>query len=92
MNFGAGLRNRGKRVLLIDMDPQCSLSYIMRGIEDGPTVQDLILDPQADAAPVIQHLEEGDLIRSSRDLVTLEIQLTDVGRAFRLSKVLKQLS
>ena len=92
MNFGVGLRRQGKRVLLVDMDPQCSLSYIMRSEENGYTVQELLLDPAMDAALCVQRLEEGDLIPANRDLVTLETQLTDVGRAFRLSKGLKQLS
>ena len=31
LNLGAGLAKRGKRVLFVDMDPQCSLSYILGG-------------------------------------------------------------
>ena len=92
MNFGVGLQQSGKRVLFVDMDPQCSLTYIMGGDGEGKTVKDLLLDPQANAAAAIRHVREGDLLPSNRELITLEVQLTDVGRAYRLSKALKQLS
>ena len=91
MNFGVGLRQRGKKVLLIDMDPQCSLSYIMRGAEDGGTVQELLLNPRMDARQMVQHLEEGDLIPSNRELGSLEMQLTQIDRAFRLREALKHI-
>ena len=91
MNFGVGLQLRGKRVLLIDMDPQCSLTYIMSGNTDGLTVQDLILDPSLDAAQAVQHVQEGDLIPSNRELGSLDMLLTTNDRAFRLAESLKQL-
>lgn len=92
MNFGVGLRLRDRRVLLIDMDPQCSLSYIMKSSEQGLTVQDLLLNPRLDATEAIQHLEEADLIPASRELGSLEMQLTQIDRAYRLRESLKQIT
>lgn len=92
VNFGVGLRQLGKRVLLIDMDSQCSLTYIMCGEYEGKSVKELLLDPREDARAVVRHAPEADVLPSSRELVTLELQLTDVGRAYRLSRALKQLS
>ena len=92
MNFGIGLRLRRKRVLLIDLDPQCSLTYIMGGRSDGITVQDLLLNPQTEAMAAVQRLKEGSLIASNRELGSLEMVLTQNDRAFRLSEALKQVS
>ena len=92
MNFGAGLRMHGYRVLLIDMDPQCSLTYIMGGSSEGQTIKELLLEPETNASAAVQHLAEGDLLPSNRELITLELQLTDVGRAFHLSNVLKPIA
>lgn len=91
MNFGVGLRLHGKRVLLIDMDPQCSLTYIMGGNSDGYTVQDLILDPSIDVMAAVQRVQEGSLIPANRELGSLDMLLTQNDRAFRLSEALKQL-
>ena len=91
MNFGVGLQLRGKRVLMVDMDPQCSLTYIMGGSSEGPTVQDLLLNPYMDVASTVRHMQEGHLIASSRELGALEMSLTGNDRAFRLSEALKQL-
>ncbi|MBQ9648395.1 MAG: AAA family ATPase, partial [Oscillospiraceae bacterium] len=91
MNFGVGLRLRGKRVLMIDMDPQCSLSYIMGASDSPPTARELLLDPKMDALTAVQLVQEGHLIASSRELGSLEMELTEDDRAFRLSEALKQL-
>ena len=64
LNLGAGLVKRGKRVLFVDMDPQCSLSYIMGGDCSGniASTRELLMNPQMDPTIAVQHLKEGDLI------------------------------
>ena len=91
MNLGAGLRLRRKKVLFIDMDPQCSLTYIMGGDSEGWSVKDLMVNPGLDPVVTIQQLKEGDLIPSHRELGTVEMILTGSDRAYRLNEALKKL-
>ena len=89
LNLGAGLRQRGKRVLFVDMDPQCSLTYIMDGSSEGRTVQDLLLG-KCNTVSSIQKLREGDLIAAAPGLSTLDMVLTGIGRAFKLRNALHE--
>lgn len=91
LNLGVGLRLRGKRVLLVDMDPQCSLTYIMGGNSDGATSQELLMNPQFDPLIAVQHLREGDLIAASPGLSGMDMVLTQTGKEFRLQEMLQQL-
>lgn len=87
MNLGAGLARKGKRVLFIDMDPQCSLSYILSGSCKGPTVADLLLQTRP-VTEVIQHVEEGDLIAASPQLSSMDMMLNQTGKEYRLREAL----
>ena len=57
VNLGAALAEREQRVLLVDLDPQAHLTLNM-GIkvpdEIGPTVYNLLVDPETSAQEVIQ--------------------------------------
>jgi chromosome partitioning protein len=57
VNLGAALAEREQRVLLVDLDPQAHLTLNM-GVkvpdEVGPTVYNLLVDPDAAALDVIQ--------------------------------------
>lgn len=88
LNLGAGLARKGKRVLFIDMDPQCSLSYIMSGSSKGATVMDLLVQTKR-IDEVIQHVEEGDLIAASPQLSSMDMVLNQKGKEFRLREALK---
>lgn len=87
LNLGVGLMRKGKRVLFVDMDPQCSLSYIMQGDCSGITAQELLLQ-QATAAQAIQQVPEGFLIAASRNLSTMDRVLTEPSTVFRLRDAL----
>ena len=87
MNLGAGLLRRGNRVLFVDMDPQCSLIYMLGGGCAGVTVQDLLLG-RAAADAAVQRLEEGDLIAGSPGLSGMDLTLNQTGKEFRLREAL----
>ena len=88
--LGAGLRLRGFRVLLIDLDAQGNLSYILKAEPEGPTAMEVI-SQKATAQEAIWSGEQGDLIPSSPMLATADIQITDTGKEYRLREALEPL-
>ncbi len=93
-SLGAVLAQKGKKVLLIDFDPQGNLTYSL-GVNDFKyTIGDVLLG-DAIAKQSILHLEdEGiDLIPSSIDLANIEISIAQIEeREHQLKKTLKGLS
>lgn len=83
LNLGVGLIRSGKRVLFVDVDPQCSLSYIMQGDSSQVTVQELLLR-QATAEQAIQKTPEGDLIAASPGLSSMDLVLNQMGKEYRM--------
>jgi chromosome partitioning protein len=49
INLGAALALKGKRTLLVDLDPQASLTYVLRPEEPAviPTIADFLLDSRS---------------------------------------------
>ncbi|MPZ60464.1 MAG: AAA family ATPase [Propionibacteriales bacterium] len=93
INLGAALAEYGRRVLLVDFDPQGSLSV---GLGFNPheweqSIYDLLLSDDGDVSDVVQHTEmEGlDLLPSNIDLSAAEVQLVgEVAREQTLARVL----
>ncbi|KAI9129249.1 ParA family protein (plasmid) [Acaryochloris sp. CCMEE 5410] len=90
MNLGYHLGQRGHSVLLIDMDPQASLTIFM-GLEPGDleqTICDAILDEGL--LPIHKDIHHVDLIPSNIDLSAAEMQLVStIMRELRLKTVLE---
>ena len=83
VNLGVGLANMGKRVLLIDADPQGSLTVSL-GIKKpddlsvslATVMQDVIEDRDTpDGSGIIYHEEGVDLLPSNIELSGLEVSL-----------------
>ena len=83
VNLGVGLANMGKRVLLIDADPQGSLTVSL-GIKKpddlsvslATVMQDVIEDRDTpDGSGIIHHEEGVDLLPSNIELSGLEVSL-----------------
>ena len=90
MNFGIRLKMAGARVLLVDLDPQCNLTYIM-GVDDPPhTIYEVMLR-QVSAANAIVQAGECDLIAASPNLSTLNLTLSGSGKEFYLRDALRQI-
>lgn len=86
VNLGVGLANEGYRVLLIDADPQGSLTVSL-GVKNPDdlsvslaTVLQRVIDdrPIEDGMGIIQHAEGVDLLPSNIELSGLEISLFNV--------------
>lgn len=78
MNIGYQLVQRKKRVLLVDMDPQASLTVFM-GLEPADleqTVADAVLAGKT--PPIQKGLHGMDFVPSNITLSSAEMQLTSV--------------
>lgn len=92
VNLAAALAQEGRRVLVIDLDPQSHASLHL-GIEpqSGQTsIYDLLLDPDGDATAAIRSINENlAVMPSETDLAAAESELASVDdRHRRLGNVL----
>jgi chromosome partitioning protein len=94
VNLGAALAELGKKVCLIDLDPQAHLT-INYGVEPSPDVvslYDVLTDPDTSFLQAVHVLEPNvALVPSSIDLAAAEIELVSVlGREMLLKKRVEQ--
>lgn len=93
INLGAALAEQGRRVLLVDMDPQGALSAGL-GVphyELDNTIHNLLVEPRVSIDDVLIHtrVKNMDLVPSNIDLSAAEIQLVnEVGREQTLAREL----
>jgi chromosome partitioning protein len=96
INLGAALAEHGRRVLLVDFDPQGALSVGL-GIQPhelDATIYNLLLQRGITASDVVikTSVDNMDLLPSNIDLSGAEVQLVhEVGREFVLGRVLQPL-
>jgi len=94
INLGAALAEYGRKVLLVDLDPQGALSAGL-GVphyELAHTVHNLLIEPRVGLDEVLIHtrVDGLDLIPSNIDLSAAEIQLVnEVGREQTLGRALR---
>ncbi len=96
INLGAALVERGRKVLLVDVDPQGALSAGL-GIDPlslKETIYDVLRGPRFDAARVVKQTDAGcDLIPANIDLSASEIELvSEPGRERILKEKLSPLA
>ena len=94
INLGAALAEYGRKVLLVDLDPQGALSAGL-GVphyELAHTVHNLLVEPRVSISDVLIHtrVDGLDLVPSNIDLSAAEIQLVnEVGREQTLGRALR---
>ena len=82
-NFGAGLTNKGKKVLLVDADPQASLTVCLANKtpdEMGVTLTDVLRAVAEDRPPpenygVIHNAEGMDILPTNIELAAFEVSM-----------------
>ncbi|MFP5021541.1 ParA family protein [Pseudonocardia phyllosphaerae] len=95
INLGAALAEYGRKVLLVDFDPQGALSVGL-GVQPHQlesTVYNLLMERDADPDDIVLEsgVENMHLVPSNIDLSAAEVQLvTEVGREQALGRALKR--
>jgi len=96
INLGAALQQEGRKVLVVDMDPQFNATRGL-GVEpasDAPNIYDLLVkeEPVSVADVIVSTAWEGlDLVPSHVDLSGAEVELVDVpGRENRLKEAMAE--
>ena len=85
--LGAGLRQKGNKVLFIDLDSQANLSYGMGADPEAPTSLN-VLTGEATAKEAIQQTTQGDIIPASALLATADAIISETGKEYRLKEAL----
>src|SRR5512140_1218351 len=91
LNLGAALAARGKRVLLVDLDPQANLTLGLgkRAADLSESIYELLTTPKTDFARLLVHTPWAglDLVPSHIDLSGAEIEMVNmIGRETRLAR------
>lgn len=94
INMGACLAEYGRKVLLVDLDPQGALSAGLGLTHDDieDTIYDVMLDSHTSIHSAIQHTGVAglDLVPANIDLSAAEIQMVnEVGREHTLARALR---
>lgn len=94
INLGAALAEYGRKVLLVDFDPQGALSVGLgvQAHELESTIHNLLMEQSAEPDDVIRktNVVDMDLLPSNIDLSAAEVQLvTEVGREQALGRAIK---
>lgn len=87
INLGSALQKEGKKVLLVDLDPQGNLSYSLDVVDPKWTLADLFTG-EGELRETVVHREGMDILPGSNELVEVEISL--VGQEKR-DQFLKQI-
>jgi chromosome partitioning protein len=97
VNLGVAMAKKGRRVLLIDLDPQGNLSTYLGVSDPQSTIADAIMDICNDKEPdikkyIMRNQEGVDLIPSNLDLSGIELPLSQaLGGQVALRDLISQL-
>lgn len=86
--IATGAAHKGKKTLVIDLDPQSNLSFIMGANPLDVGAHELIAQ-QANPSQLIQHTAQGDVIAGSSNLAAADTVLKGDARIYALQRAIK---
>ena len=86
-----GLSIKGYKTLLIDLDPQGSISLTAGADTTKPNAYDLLIGQTSAQEVTQQRTQLADIIPASKNLVRLDVELTTTGKEYRLKEQLAPL-
>ena len=89
INLTASLANRGKKVLLVDCDPQGNLSMSMAADNQSGATMYEVMKGTVTAREAIQHTAACDIIPANTILAGIEQELHSVGKEMTLREKLR---
>lgn len=89
--IGAGLALRGYKILFIDLDSQCNLTFDV-GAKSAPLTSLEVMSGTATAEEAIQHAKGGDIMPASPSLAVADTTIEGTGKEYRLKEALEPLS
>lgn len=84
--LAAGLHRSGKRILLIDLDPQGNATFAMKEKTSADRSSLQVLTKTAAAADCIRHTDQGDIIPADKGLAAVDMILNTTGKEYRLKE------
>lgn len=91
--LATGLKLKGYKSLLFDMDPQCNSTDTFRAlVHDQATMYDVLVEGDTPISEAIQHTEVGDIVAGDPQLADAEQRLSFQGREYRLKEAMEELT
>ncbi len=91
-NLAAGLKEKGFRVLAVDLDPQGNLGFSVGADMETDASIYQVLKGDVSAKDAIQETQTADIIVSSILLSAIELEFTSTGREYLLKEALASVS
>lgn len=88
LSLGYGLAARGYKTLLVDMDAQANLT-MAAGIKSELNIYDLMKRKNRAADTIRPITDKLDIIAGSNNMATLDLDINEVGKEYRLKEVLE---
>ena len=96
LNLASGMARAGRKVLVVDADPQANATMVLtggQGLGEGPTLAEVMAGTaRADDALIISHWTGIELLPASPNLAEVKLSLAnELGRERRLRKAMEPL-
>lgn len=88
--IGTGLAAKGYKILFVDMDAQCNLTYTLKASDKGYNILGVLERPET-AKEEIQHAGGVDIIAASPSLTGADAIINATGKEYRLKEALDPL-
>ena len=89
--LGSGLSRAGKKVILIDLDAQCNLSYIYKAVNKPITALEVLTHTATAQEALLPIDGHSYIIPASQTLAGADFMLTETGKEYRLREALQPL-